>query len=392
MTVPVDNCTAQTVSPRQCFLRRQYLSQDCHDRQKRLVTASLRYAGKIVNLVCGFSNEHLSWQTNPSPKSRTAQTCGTLGAITKDKMRHFRVCFFGLLLFTISCAQTDKNEHSYSLSIDGSVKGEVEKNLTTYDKVIMGGMKCKMFENDSLIADTYKRDKSSECILFASIDNDTINIRGQIGMFDGFGYSITLVKDTCFVLYYIKSDTPTYKVNKSDSLTFGVSVPCESYKLVLTNTPTFKKGDVIEGIIELTSEDYYETSNEQERKYKIHLTGYFKTEPLQSTEDKLNALQTDTLADDVKIIFETTFEKDTVSILLDSSKTYTEVISTDDRLGVASTTTINRKKAITNLVSIQVNNNRPTDVKEIEKYNYALVNFSDNKVAVHLTNKRPYYK
>jgi len=45
------------------------------------LTASLRYAGKIVNLMCRVSCEHLSWQTNPSPKTRTAQTCGTLAVI-----------------------------------------------------------------------------------------------------------------------------------------------------------------------------------------------------------------------------------------------------------------------------------------------------------------------
>jgi hypothetical protein len=31
------------------------------------------------------SYEHLSWQTNPSPKTRTAQTCGTLVAIFTDQ-------------------------------------------------------------------------------------------------------------------------------------------------------------------------------------------------------------------------------------------------------------------------------------------------------------------
>lgn len=29
--------------------------------------------------------EHLSWQTNPSPKTRTAQTCGTLAKTPKQQ-------------------------------------------------------------------------------------------------------------------------------------------------------------------------------------------------------------------------------------------------------------------------------------------------------------------
>lgn len=81
------------------------------------------------------------------------------------------------------------------------------------------------------------------------------------------------------------TDALIYILKKSDSLTFGVSVPCKTYKLTLRNKPTFKKGEVVEGIIELVSDEYYEVANGRETKYKMQLTGYFKTEPLASVEE-----------------------------------------------------------------------------------------------------------
>ena len=124
---------------------------------------------------------------------------------------------------------------------------------------------------------------------------NSVNIRGSVGMFDGFGFQISLFKDSCILRHFISSDTKTYKLKKTDSLSFGLLVPGTTSKLTLVKSPTYKKDDIVEGIIELTSEDYYETSNEKERKYKIQLTGYFKTEPLQSIDDKLQKFNTERL-------------------------------------------------------------------------------------------------
>jgi len=124
----------------------------------------------------------------------------------------------------------------------------------------------------------------------SSLDGDTISITGFMGMFAGFGYQVALFRDTCIVRHFIKSDAEIYKLKKPDSLTFGVSVSCVTYKLILTNKPTFKKGDIVEGIIELMSDDYYEVANGNERKYKMKLTGYFKTEPLASAQESYQKL------------------------------------------------------------------------------------------------------
>jgi hypothetical protein len=208
-------------------------------------------------------------------------------------MTNISTFFFStlLLIAIASCGQTPKSIDNGAYVVDQSIKAKVDKKVKSFNGVTMSSMDFKMFENDSIVADTYAKGKSvDECMTMTSLDGDTINITGFMGMFAGFGYQIALFKDTCIVRHFIKSDAEIYKLNKTDSLTFGVSVPCKTYKLTLTNKPTFKKGDIVEGIIELMSDEYYEVANGNERKYKMQLTGYFKTEPLASAEESYQKL------------------------------------------------------------------------------------------------------
>ena len=57
--------------------------------------------------------------------------------------------------------------------------------------------------------------------------------RQMLQMFDGFGFQILLFKDSCIVRHIIASDTPIYKLEKSDSLSFGLAVPCKDRKSVV---------------------------------------------------------------------------------------------------------------------------------------------------------------
>lgn len=192
-----------------------------------------------------------------------------------------------LLIAVSSCGQIPKSIDNGAYTIDQSIKANVDKKVKSFDGVTMSSMDFKIFQNDSVVADTYAKGKSvDECMTMTSLDGDTIYITCFRGMFAGFGYQIALFKDTCIVRHFVKSDAEIYKLHKNDSLEFGVSVPCKTYKLTLTNKPTFKKGDTVEGIIELMSDEYYEVANGRERKYKMQLTGYFKTEPLENEKEK----------------------------------------------------------------------------------------------------------
>jgi len=191
-----------------------------------------------------------------------------------------------LCVIVISCGQTPKPVNNGAYIIDPGIRSTVDKKVKSGRGLIMTSMDFRMFENDSIVDDTYANGKSiDECMTMSSLDGDTINITGFLGMTAAFGYQIALFKDTCIVRHFIKSDAEIYKLKRSDSLTFGISVPCKTYKLTLTAKPTFKKGDVVEGIIELMSDEYYEVANGNETKYKMQLTGYFRTDALESTED-----------------------------------------------------------------------------------------------------------
>ena len=201
--------------------------------------------------------------------------------------------FLTLFIITFSsCGQKSKAVDNGAYIVDNSIKSQVDKKVKSLNGVTISSMDFRMYENDSLIGDTYPTGKSiDECMTMTTLQGDTININGFMGMFAGFGYQIVLFKDTCIVRHFAKSDAEIYKLQKNDSLEFGISVPCKTYKLTLSKKPTFKKGEVLEGIIELTSDNYYAVANGKESKYKMQLTGYFRTDPLESIDDKYNRIK-----------------------------------------------------------------------------------------------------
>src|SRR5690554_338825 len=203
-------------------------------------------------------------------------------------MKKTTIFTFILINFLLSaCGQTQTDVNKSAYQINSEIEEQIEQKIKTFNGVSMGSMDFKIYQNDSLIADTDSKGKSIECMLMTTLSGDTASILGFMGMFAGFGYQIDLFQDTCIVRHFAKSDAEIYKLKKTDSLTFGVSVPCKSYKLTLTEKPTIKKGEIISGIIELESEDYYEVSNGDENKYRVVLKGCFRTEPLQTLDDKL---------------------------------------------------------------------------------------------------------
>jgi hypothetical protein len=191
-----------------------------------------------------------------------------------------------LFIFYTSCGQTPKIIYNGAYIVDNKVKEQVEEKITSFNGIIFGAMDFKMFENDSLIADSYSEGKSIQCITMTTLDGDTANIAGFVGMSAAFGFKIALFKDTCIVRFFESSDFIDTTTKPDSSLFVGGSLPCKTYKLTLANKPQIKKGEIIEGVIELTTDDFYQVSNGTKTKNKVYLKGYFKTEPLQSLQDK----------------------------------------------------------------------------------------------------------
>ena len=187
------------------------------------------------------------------------------------KLSPLIILLFSVIAFT-SCGQSPQPAQIGNYYIDSSIKSKIDKKKNTVD--------FKMFSNDEVVNDTYSKGKSIECFIMASAKDSTIHITLFAGMFAGFGCTIDLKKDSCMVRYFIKSDVEIYRLRKTDSLNFGISVTCQSFKLTLVNKSTFKNEEIIQGIVELTSDEFYEVANGKENKYKMQLTGYFTTDPI----------------------------------------------------------------------------------------------------------------
>ncbi len=192
-------------------------------------------------------------------------------------MKQLQVIIIVFSLFLSSCGQGQTTSKS-DYKIDNNVQSQVDKQTTSSNGVAMGKMEIRMFENDSLLFDTYGKDKKIEFFTMTTLQNDTIHITGFAGMFAGFGFYLDIFGDSYELTYLAKSDAEIYKYNKSDTtLTFGLSVPCSETSLTLVSKPTFKQDDIISGVLELKSKDFWEVSNGKEKKYRIELRAYFKT-------------------------------------------------------------------------------------------------------------------
>jgi len=193
-----------------------------------------------------------------------------------------------LLFFTpYSCGHRRGPVTYKGYVVDNSVKQMVNGRVSSVKGMVLSSMDFRLYENDSLIADTYATGKSiDECVTMTSMQGDAITITGWLGMFVGFGYRIELFGDSCIVDHFAHSDAEIYKLKEKDSLEFGVDVPCKHYTLTLAEKPDFKKGQVLEGVVDLKSEDYFEVANGKEKRCRVELTGYFRTDPVESMDDQ----------------------------------------------------------------------------------------------------------
>ena len=186
-----------------------------------------------------------------------------------------------VLIELSSCRQTSAPKDNRAYIIDSSVTQLLDKKLNSPNGKTMTLTDIRLYKDDKLVEDTYRSGKSiDEGAVMISNTGESIYIFGFIGTGGNFGYKITLLDDTCTVGYLAKSETAMYRLNKNDSLAPGVLVHCKISKLTLTKKPKPDAGEYAAGILELTSEDYYEVVNGKESKCRMQLTSYFKTNPM----------------------------------------------------------------------------------------------------------------
>ena len=197
-------------------------------------------------------------------------------------MTNSSTLFFLILVLIAfsSCEQSPKPFDNRTYIVDSSITPLLNKQLNSSKGQIMALTDIKLYKDDKLVEDTYTNGKSiDEGAVMSSREftEEMIYIYGFVGTSGNFGYKIVLFKDTCTVEYFAKSDSVKYKLNKNDILASGVLVPCKISRLTISKKPKPYAGEFVEGILEVTSEDYYEVVNGKESRCRMQLKSYFRT-------------------------------------------------------------------------------------------------------------------
>ena len=200
-----------------------------------------------------------------------------------------------LFCLTLSaCGQTKNSETVKGLTIDPSIKNEVEKHIENSKELDMFKDKMQVylnsgfiesFQNDSLIFSSVKQEGKAAFKSFYLWKGDTLSIDGAFGLFGGVGFSIDINKNKATLYHMLSSDDfPSYAYNENDSLIFRLEVPCTDTKIVLSEIPDSTKKQIIYGYIEFKSGNYFASSGSADgheilprQKLRNNMKLYFKS-------------------------------------------------------------------------------------------------------------------
>lgn len=178
-----------------------------------------------------------------------------------------------LLISLTTCGQK-----SLPYLVDPAIGKTVDENIKATMSQTLNAIKTIQTINDSINPENFGLGKNLDAISEAYLSNDTIYIVSALAARDAsFGYKIILTRQNYGVNYFSVADENIFKIKKNDTPGHHISFECPIKKLTLSQELKFKIGEPIEGIVELTTNDYWSISNKVDTKIKQQLTGYFKT-------------------------------------------------------------------------------------------------------------------
>jgi len=190
-------------------------------------------------------------------------------------MGYKTIAIFLLSLLSF-CCKSERVEEMPKYKVDESLKEEVERNTGEMNGVPVGRVELKMYVDDVLTFDNFGDEEKGELIFMTAYEGDTICITGFAGFAIALGFYLDLHGDTYELTYLVKSDMETYKYNEDDEqIYYKLSVPCSYTSCILTSKPTFAKDDIVSGVVELKSNDFWYMSNGEKSKYRVELKAYF---------------------------------------------------------------------------------------------------------------------
>ena len=185
----------------------------------------------------------------------------------------------GLLLFNFfsSSAQNIRLK-SQIYQIDSSVVAEIDKMIEPFKGKSNANISFAIYENEK----EFIRKNNLPALSLTSFSNNIVAVDCLNGVNEGLGFFLMISKDTSFVNLKVlsKSDSILFRSVKTSTLQPELLVNCESRKVILAHDPAFAQGEVIQGIVELESEYFYELRNNNEKKIKFWIKAFFKSEPI----------------------------------------------------------------------------------------------------------------
>ena len=173
--------------------------------------------------------------------------------------------------------------------VDSTIGKTVDENINSTMTQMLNAIKSVETINDSTKLENFGLGKNLDAITDAYLSNDTIYIISALAARDAtFGYKIIVTKQNIAVSYFSVADENIFKTKKNDKPERHISFECPINKLTLSQKPKFKIGEPIEGVLELTTNDYWSVINKIDTKVKKQLTGYFKIKLKNANERHMN--------------------------------------------------------------------------------------------------------
>lgn len=167
-------------------------------------------------------------------------------------------------------------------SVDSTIRPVIDPAISKETYAALPAMDVQMFVNDKVVLNTFEQEKKVQFLTHAYYERDTLYILGFAGMFSGFGFYLDLYADSSRVTLYAATDGPEiYKLYPTDSVyQRKLSVPAKFCDLTLTKKPEYRDGEIVEGLVNLDSEDFYSKSHDEQRDDKIQakIRAYFRTD------------------------------------------------------------------------------------------------------------------
>ena len=166
------------------------------------------------------------------------------------------------------------------MSIDPEIRDSIEKRTIVLNERQYGSINFRLFGNDSLVMEHHAFDVNSYAQNMTFLHGDTLQTAGYLNFVHLlFGYNVLYFTDTtCTISCVMVSELETLKLHQEDSMSQSLVVPCQTSRMILPRLPSFKKGETVYGLVHLVSADFYDVEEDQEIRYRLEITGYFKTE------------------------------------------------------------------------------------------------------------------